>query len=155
MAYHINFIAMRRNTLPKSEYCFGTPALDAVVLFKPSIVTPLSVIPMCESKDGEKCLAHVNDIYMLFNQERLNLLGRDNVNSWLSSLNSSVQSAVKQLPDSELMKFIKSRHIQSPSELQAYASYLTNMAVSLSEQASVDSAADADSADADSSSAAE
>ena len=54
----------------------------------------------------------------------------------LSSFKSSPADALKKtLPDSQLMKYIKSRHIQTPSELKAWGEYLEKEAKELFEDA--------------------
>lgn len=80
-----------------------------------------------DSKDGSKSVSFHDPIRMLFNQERLNQLGPAAVQRWLETLQQSKSSAIndlrQQCDDSMLMELIKSRHIQSMSELQAYAEY--------------------------------
>lgn len=69
-----------------------------------------------------------NDIYMLFNQERLQKLGIDMVNNWIQSLvpspDSSLDKLRSNLSDDELLSLVKSRHIQAPSELLNYSKWL-------------------------------
>lgn len=78
-----------------------------------------------ESKDGDKCYSFHDPIRMLFNQERLNMLGPAAVQKWLEQLSVAKSSPINELrqhcDDKMLMTLIKSRHIQSLSELQAYA----------------------------------
>lgn len=63
------------------------------------------------------------DISVLFNEKRLQKLG-NNVQSFIDSLKPIVHDQPN-LNDDQLFSFIKSRFIQSPSELLAWSSYLS------------------------------
>lgn len=68
-----------------------------------------------------------NDISLLFNQQRLESLGREGIKQFLDSLtpkSPSLASLRSKISDSDLLKVCKSRYIQSPSELLAWSSYL-------------------------------
>lgn len=72
-----------------------------------------------------------NDVRLLFMQERLRkLLGADSLSSWLGTMDSNYRSKVdtSKLPDHVVLDFVKSRHIQSPSELMKWSEYLNNCA---------------------------
>lgn len=77
--------------------------------------------------DGFSSVRFTSDIYMLFNQQRLDRLSRE---SLLSYFDSIVVSEPKfgdlrsKLGDDQLISFVKSRFIQSQSELMAWSSYL-------------------------------
>lgn len=49
---------------------------------------------------------------------------------------SSLQSQMDQMSDSQILDTIKSRHLQSPSELIAWSEYLVDQAKSIEEEAS-------------------
>lgn len=79
--------------------------------------------------DTEKYYKRQNDITLLFNQQRIEkTIGVDTINHWLDSLSSSASSVLdnlrKKVSDSELLKFIKSRHLQSISELLLWSEYI-------------------------------
>lgn len=68
-----------------------------------------------------------NDISLLFNQQRLESLGREGIKQFLDSLtpkSPSLASLRSKISDADLLKVCKSRYIQSPSELLAWSSYL-------------------------------
>ena len=68
-----------------------------------------------------------NDISLLFNQQRLESLGREGIKQFLDSLtpkSPSLASLRSKISDVDLLKVCKSRYIQSPSELLAWSSYL-------------------------------
>ena len=66
------------------------------------------------------------DVYMLFNQDRLDRMTQSQLSTWLDNQapTDGLISLRNQLSDSQLHQFIKSRYIQSPSELKAWSSYL-------------------------------
>lgn len=77
--------------------------------------------------DGKKSVTLTSDIYMLFNQQRLDRLSRERLIDYFNNL--SVQQPKfselrSKLTDSQLISFVKSRFIQSPGELMAWSNYL-------------------------------
>lgn len=77
--------------------------------------------------DGKKSVTLTSDIYMLFNQQRLDKLSRERLIDYFNNL--SVQQPKfselrSKLTDSQLISFVKSRFIQSPCELMAWSNYL-------------------------------
>lgn len=81
---------------------------------------------------GEKVIGYHHPLYMIFNQERLDRLGDGAVQMWLKSLenagNSAYNKVKDKLSDDDMLKLVKSRHIQSPSELETWLSYLNERA---------------------------
>lgn len=68
-----------------------------------------------------------SDITMLFNQQRLDRCSKDTLIQYFDSLarTSSDFSALRsKLTDDQLMSIVKSRYLQSPSELLAYSEAL-------------------------------
>lgn len=79
------------------------------------------------SVDGNKSFRVTSDIFMLFNQQRLDKLTRSALLQHFDSMsqgNSVLSAARSKLTDDQLCQFVKSRYIQSPSELMAWTSYL-------------------------------
>lgn len=71
-----------------------------------------------------------NDISLLFNQQRLESLGREGIKQFLDTLtpkSPSLSSLRSKISDADLLKVCKSRYIQSPSELLAWSSYLDSL----------------------------
>lgn len=80
-----------------------------------------------DGDDEKKAISFVDDIYMLFNQQRLLSAGTDTINSWLNTLtpkSDALSELRKKCTDEQLMKMCKSRYIQSRSELLAWSEYL-------------------------------
>lgn len=108
----------------KVEYHFGD-ASNCVPVER----TPVDVFYTEEhlEDDGSKSVSYHDPIRMLFNQERLEKLGPAAIQKWIETLSVGKSSPLNQLrsqcDDATLMQLIKSRHIQSMSELQAYAKH--------------------------------
>lgn len=68
-----------------------------------------------------------SDIYMLFNQKRLDRMSLKSLTDYFESLSIKEPefSALRsKLGDEQLVSFVKSRYIQSPSELMSWSQYL-------------------------------
>lgn len=97
-----------------------------------------------ELGDNDKSIRIYDDVYMLFNQDRLDRMTKEALVSYIQdniTSSDSLSSLRKKMSDSQLLKFIKSRYIQAPSDLQNWSKYLEQMAdselSSLREAASV------------------
>lgn len=66
-----------------------------------------------------------NDISNLLNQQRLNLLGLDTARDYIQRMSPQPFSG-PQLDDETLLRTIRSRHIQSLSELRSYIDSIDN-----------------------------
>lgn len=77
--------------------------------------------------DGVKSVRLTSDIYMLFNQQRLDRLSRESLLSHFESMSVNEPKfgdLRAKLGDDQLISFVKSRFIQSSSELMAWSQYL-------------------------------
>lgn len=77
--------------------------------------------------DGNKSIRITSDIYMLFNQQRLDKLTRTQLVEYFNNLSASepkMSDLRKKMTDEQLCSFVKSRFIQTPSELMAWSQYL-------------------------------
>lgn len=78
-----------------------------------------------EHDDGS--VSYVDDVYMLFNQQRLDKMTMDTLSQYLEQLSKQsnpLRELRSRVPDKYIMNFIKSRYIQHPSELEAWSNYL-------------------------------
>ena len=78
-------------------------------------------------KNGTEVVTLTSDIYMLFNQQRLDRMSKDRLLSYFENLSVSepkMRELRSKLSDEQLCNFVKSRFIQSPSELMAWSQYL-------------------------------
>ena len=74
-------------------------------------------------------VAITSDISMLFNQRRLDRMSREALIQHFESMsvrNSKFADIRSKLSDDQLCSIVKSRYIQSPSELMAYSNYLVS-----------------------------
>lgn len=118
-----------RTTVPHGVSRF----MSKTLVFKtPSIIEHL-LVNVIEDADGNKCGSISNDIQLLLNQNRLNHLGPDNISQYLDQLSvnlskpfSALTQLRKKMTDEQLMHFMKSRYVQTPSEMKAWISYLNN-----------------------------
>ena len=77
--------------------------------------------------DKLESVSYVDPIIMLFNQERIDNLGSMAAKELLDSLANKSDSIVelrKKCSDEELLSMIKSRYLQTPSEIMAYCRYI-------------------------------
>lgn len=78
-------------------------------------------------KDGTEVVTLTSDIYMLFNQQRLDRMSKDRLLAYFENLSVNepkMRELRSKLSDDQLCSFVKSRFIQSPSELMAWSQYL-------------------------------
>lgn len=76
-------------------------------------------------------LFHQNDLYLLFNQERLEALGADTIMKYIESLqpqSDGLSILRAKCTDEQLISLVKSRHIQSRNELLLWSKYLDHSA---------------------------
>lgn len=77
--------------------------------------------------NGEEVVTLTSDIYMLFNQQRLDKMSKDRLLAYFENLSVNepkMRELRSKLSDDQLCSFVKSRFIQSPSELMAWSQYL-------------------------------
>lgn len=78
-------------------------------------------------KNGTEVVTLTSDIYMLFNQQRLDRMSKDRLLAYFENLSVNEPKMCElrsKLTDDQLCSFVKSRFIQSPSELMAWSQYL-------------------------------
>ena len=74
----------------------------------------------------DDCVCIRNDLYMLFNQKRLDRMSLQQFSEWMNhdQTGQTFSELRKHVSDSKLHDFVKSRYIQAPCELRAWAAYL-------------------------------
>lgn len=78
-------------------------------------------------KNGTEVVTLTSDIFMLFNQQRLDRMSKDRLLAYFENLSVNepkMRELRSKLTDDQLCSFVKSRFIQSPSELMAWSQYL-------------------------------
>lgn len=77
--------------------------------------------------NGEEVVTLTSDIFMLFNQQRLDRMSKDRLLAYFENLSVNepkMRELRSKLSDEQLCSFVKSRFIQSPSELMSWSQYL-------------------------------
>lgn len=78
--------------------------------------------------NGDGSFDYVSDVSLLFNQQRLDRMSlqalQAKFDEQVNAGNAGLSELRKHLSDADLQKFIKSRYIQSLSELQQWTNYL-------------------------------
>ena len=107
-----------------------------------------------ENKDGSITIS--NDITLIFNQQRLeNKLTADELREYIKRYTPNKSVYTAQLDDDTLLSTLKSRHIQSLSEMRSWAEYCMENYDSLIKEAEEKARLDAESAAAESAAAAD
>lgn len=92
-------------------------------------VRPIDTLIRRENEDGSYRI--VSDVTLLFNEDRIiNDLGEDNLRNLVRSMqvNPSSPYVDSGLTDEQMMETIKSRYLQSPSEVRAWLETLVDKA---------------------------
>lgn len=114
-------------TCKQNDFNYDLSDCSCVILRQESLVDNFYYQENECTVTGGKTVCFTDPLIMLFNQERLSQMGGAAVKMWLDSLSHSTSSPMSELrsklSDDDLMALVKSRHIQNPSELQAYAEW--------------------------------
>lgn len=88
---------------------------------------PLEVVNIDDNTKTSKVF--VNEIYDLFNAQRLSGFDNDVIDSIRTNILQSSQfsEAISKLSDNEILESIKPRNIQSPSQLVAWSKYIQSI----------------------------
>lgn len=111
----------------------GRPDVKAVVLYEG---TPVDFF--LSQQVDEHLFAVTNPLIMLLNQKRLSAIPDKVLENWFA-VGALPDNYRDKLTDEQRFDLIKSRYIQSPSDLKAYIDYLDNTI--LSEKAKVEATA--------------
>ena len=92
-------------------------------------IRPIDTLIRRENEDGSYRI--VSDVTLLFNEDRIvNDLGEDNLRNLVRSMQTNPSSPYVDLglTDEQMMETIKSRYLQSPSEVRAWLETLVDKA---------------------------
>ena len=93
---------------------------------KKYIPSEVAKIRFCQLPDGS--YKYESDVCLIFNQLRIaNQLGVGTANTFIDKINAAYKAANVKRPDmtdEQLLKFVKDRNIQTPSEMLAWTEYL-------------------------------
>lgn len=104
----------------------STPCIGNTIV--PSI-RPIDTLLRRENEDGSYRI--VSDITLLFNEDRIiNDLGEDNLRNLVRSMQTNPASPYVDsgLTDEQMMETVKSRYLQSPSEVRGWLEQLVDKA---------------------------
>ena len=93
----------------------------------PSVVEDFNVTYSSPIHGSSPVMKVQTDVYMLFNQERLDKMTSEALVNYLSNYtgkDDGLSYIRSKLNDEQLSQFVKSRYIQSPSELKSWSTYL-------------------------------
>lgn len=110
------------NSIPK-----GVIEFERSEFYTPSAIKDFSRVPVSPPHGECESFTYTTDVVMLFNQKRLDKMTRESLIQHFESLSersSKFASLRSKLSDDQLCSIVKSRYIQSPSELMAYSNYL-------------------------------
>lgn len=112
--------------------------------YAPTPVDEFTFEKVCESGSDDS-ITLTSDIAMLFNQQRLDRCSKDALLQYFDGIartNTAFSELRSKLNDDQLISIVKSRYLQSPSELLAYSESLVHEygveLASLAQHASVD-----------------
>lgn len=132
MDYLINCVIMNKFAIRRFEIDRPKVSIslcDACAVTQVFVKSPVSdlYVETHKEPDGSDSVTYRNDIHLLLNQKRLD---RMTLQAFTEYLNSNpapdLSNLRKHVTDAELHQFVKSRFIQSRSELQAWASHLSS-----------------------------
>lgn len=99
--------------------------------YQPSTIDSFLIQKHESVADGVPSIRMTSDIYMLFNQQRLDRMSREAIISHFDDMvvqNPQLTALKSKLTDDQLISLVKSRYIQQPSELLAWSMYLNTLA---------------------------
>lgn len=106
----------------------GDVANSATVAEYPEYNLPFLEVPNIDDNTTTSIVI-VNEIYDLFNAQRLSGFDNDVIQSIRNNIVQSSQfsDAISQLSDDEILDSIKPRNLQSPSQLVAWSKYIQSV----------------------------
>ena len=99
--------------------------------YQPSTIDSFLIQKHESVADGVPSIRMTSDIYMLFNQQRLDRMSREAIVNHFNDMvvhNPQLTALKSKLSDDQLISLVKSRYIEQPSELLAWSMYLNTLA---------------------------
>ncbi len=107
----------------------GSLDLSMSEFYQPSMIDDFLFVKCKPPHSDCESVTLTSDITMLFNQQRLDKLSREALLQHFDAMsvqNPQFADLRSKLSDDQLCSIVKSRYIQTPSELMAYSSYLVD-----------------------------
>lgn len=104
------------------------PSGDCVVPVNYPVYRSLCINEMKCSHTGETAYSYADDIQLLLMQKNYMANSPYDYSQFIASMSKNTVKPVSKpkMTDKQLLSYIKSRHIQSPSELQSWLNYLSS-----------------------------
>lgn len=103
--------------------------LKQKILREPSVVDEFYFEKTCPANHKDESVSVVDPILILFNQQRLDSMGATAAKAFIDSLvpkSNALAELRQKCSDEDLMTMVKSRHLQSPSEILMWCRYMKN-----------------------------
>lgn len=101
-----------------------------------SVVEPSLTFDLCVIENAsDNSVSYTSDVSLLFDQQRMAGLTPDNIRKYLDSMAPRVSSYTNNYSDDELLSMLKSRNIQSMSEIKAWSEYIMDTYIDLKQSA--------------------
>lgn len=122
----------RNVDLRKVVICTSYASKPNVSVYRSSdILDPLRIVESVCPETGQKVYTLIDDLRLLLEAEKKKKFSPDTLNSIADAMSvhdAPFDSLRSKLSDDQLIKLIKSRHIQSASDIQAWNNYLNSLA---------------------------
>lgn len=101
------------------------------MLLKQRVVDTVRVVSLGKDLTGEEVVKCYSDVHLLMHEEKLlQKMGLEQLKQWIAQMQNSLGASssvdYSKYTDEQLMKFVKSRHIQAPADVQAWSQALNN-----------------------------
>lgn len=119
------FITASENAKQNAHFNHNV-GVEHVIQREPSVVDEF-YFDKTFNEDGTESYSVVDPIIVLFNQQRLNDLGSTAAKAFIDSFakqSDALSELRKKCSDDDLMSMMKSRHLQSPSEILMWCRYM-------------------------------
>lgn len=121
----------------KGVFSNDFPGSEAVITPVFSPLESLRILEKVDEDTGVSSYYYLTDVYLLLNSERIeNTLGADTFRNIIASMsnNSKSDSSAVNISDSLLLETVKSRYIQTPSEMRSYVNDISSRFSTLKEK---------------------
>lgn len=132
-AYHAEVVSPSSNECIQRDTVYCEPSPVDMFLFQTGKAPHSS----------KESVTITSDLYMLFNQERLDRMSLQSLVDHFANIpqsDTSISALRSKLSDEQLASFVKSRYIQSRSELLSWSQYLMNEYADTMDEATIQAA---------------
>lgn len=91
-----------------------------------SVPEPSDIYDLCVLEMNDKSVSITTDVSLIFDQQRISQMTPDNIRNYISKFVPRKSPYVEKMDDEMLMNSVKSRNIQSMSEIKAWSEFITD-----------------------------